>query len=208
MSDFRDFVYVRIDPVPMSAEPPDPRRLLPSALGITRAHLSKARRENFDVHRRDAVTERISSAVAASGRPKFMKLLQKLGPKTGLVVWRLDGLGRDATDILKTIRKVHARGAEVICMDVYQDDIIQSPSTMRTLEAMSKLERSNAKTLKAASSLGRGVAGGRIGRPQSLDSETQIKVLANLKAGETVSAVARRYNTSRQTIMRMRDAQG
>lgn len=206
MSDFRDFVYVRIDPVPMSAEPPDPRRLLPSALGITRAHLSKARREGFGVHRRDAVTERISSAVAASGRPKFMKLLQKLGPNTGLVVWRLDGLGRDAADILKTIRKVHARGAEVICMDVYQDDI--NSTVMNTLEAISKLERSNAKTLKAASSLGRGVVGGRIGRPQSLDSETQIKVLASLKAGETVSAVARRYNTSRQTIMRMRDAQG
>lgn len=92
MSDYRDFVYVRIDPVPMGAEPPDPRRLLPSTLGTTRAHLSKARRENFEVHRRDAVTEQISSAVAASGRPKFMKLLRKLGPRTGLIVWRLDGL--------------------------------------------------------------------------------------------------------------------
>ncbi|MCG7626003.1 helix-turn-helix domain-containing protein [Epibacterium sp. Ofav1-8] len=54
--------------------------------------------------------------------------------------------------------------------------------------------------------MGRGAAGGRIGRPPALDDAAQAAVRADLEAGMTVAAVARRYNTSHQTILRIRDA--
>ena len=190
----------------MDADPSVPLRLWKSDLATTRAHLKKARLNQHSAHRRDAVTERVDAAVAASGRPKLMKLLRKLGPCTALVVWKPDALGRDATDILKTIRTVKACGAEVYCMDLNYDDVTHNKDVMNTLKAMSALEQMTGKTRALADALGRGVAGGRIGRPPSLDDATKAKVCACLEAGETVSTVARRFHTSRQTVLRVRDA--
>ncbi len=71
---------------------------------------------------------------------------------------------------------------------------------MAALEHLIEAERTQAKAK------GLGVAGGRIGRPPSLDEATQAAVRTDLDAGDTVAAVARRYNTSHQTIIRVRDA--
>jgi len=203
MSEVRDYIYIRTDPVPEGAESSVRRQHRKSDLAQTRAHLKEARRNHFNIDRRNAVTEQVSAALAASGRPQFVKLLRKLGPYTGLVVWHLDGLGRDATDILRTIDKVRAQGAEIYCMDVHIDDMSRDEASMRMLRFMADLERKTGKTLGIP---GRGPAGGRIGRPPSLDDATKAQVRASLAKGDTVSEVARRFNTSRQTVLRIRDA--
>ena len=79
---------------------------------------------------------------------------------------------------------------------------------MATLEALAELDRATGKIRDLADSLGRGVGGARVGRPPSLDDQTKAQVLASLARGTTVSAVARRFNTSRQTVLRIRDAEG
>lgn len=48
-------------------------------------------------------------------------------------------------------------------------------------------------------------AGKRFGRPPALNREQQQAAREHLNAGASVSAVARELNTSRQTIMRLRD---
>ncbi|AYB68461.1 TPA: Hin recombinase [Klebsiella pneumoniae] len=47
--------------------------------------------------------------------------------------------------------------------------------------------------------------GKRFGRPSSLNEEQQRAVIDRLNAGTTISAVAREFNTSRQTIIRVRE---
>ena len=49
--------------------------------------------------------------------------------------------------------------------------------------------------------------GSVLGRPATLGNEEQQAVLAALGAGDSVSELARHYGTSRQTIMRIRDAE-
>ena len=49
-------------------------------------------------------------------------------------------------------------------------------------------------------------AQGALGRPPSLIDDQRKAVERRLKEGATVSALAREFNTSRNTIMRMRDA--
>ena len=44
------------------------------------------------------------------------------------------------------------------------------------------------------------------GRPATLGSDQRDAVLAGLAEGTTVAELARRHGTSRQTIMRVRDA--
>ena len=46
-----------------------------------------------------------------------------------------------------------------------------------------------------------------LGRPAALTAHQQEQVRERIAAGETVSAIARDMGTSRQTIMRARDAQ-
>ena len=205
--EYRDFMYIRVDPEPVDAAPTDPRRLKSTDLAITRAQLKKSRSQGFEVHRRDAVTERISAAVATSGRPKFKQLLRQLRPGTALIVPELDCLGRGSADILKTMREIDALGAILYCMAISTDHLLKDLSVMQTLDSLAKLERSVAKTRSVAMRAGRGVAGGRIGRPPALDEAERAKVCALLAAGETISDLARHFNTSRQTILRVRDAQ-
>ena len=206
MSDYIDHVYIRMDPQSEGVVNSDQRQVKTNDLATIRAHLAAARDDGFDVHRRNAVKEKVSAAVAASGRPKLVKLLRKLGPGTGLVVRTLDGLGRDAADILKTIRTVSESGAEVYCIAVSSDELTNRKEFLAALDFIAALDRRVADTREQTKKLGRGVAGGKAGRPHSLDDAERASVRVGLSNGETVSALAKRYNTSRQTILRVRDA--
>lgn len=46
--------------------------------------------------------------------------------------------------------------------------------------------------------------GKRFGRPPTLDTEQKKAVLERIKSGVSVSAIAREFSTSRQTILRVR----
>ena len=71
---------------------------------------------------------------------------------------------------------------------------------MSTLKALAKLDQSAAKTKNAGRT--------PVGRPPSLDQETRANVRADLAAGEKITDLARTFNTTRQTIMRIRNAKG
>lgn len=200
--DSRDYVYVRLDP--KTGGTWQSRTAYERA--TIRTHVKAARADGFTIHSRLAVSERIGASVAVSGRPKLMRLIRQLEPGDALVVHTLDGLGRDASDVLKTIRRVHEMGAEAFCVSLARDHLFLDDDFMNIMTAMAALERSTDSERKKARAKGLGVAGGRVGRPPSLDEKTQADVRADLEAGETVAVVARRYNTSRQTILRVRDA--
>lgn len=199
----RDYVYVRLGP--KMGNTWQSREAFDRA--TIRKHTEAARSGGFTVHSRLAVSERVGASVAASGRPKLMRLIRELKPSDALIVYTLDGFGRDASDILKTIRLINEMGAEPFCASLETKENLFSDGEFRsTMEAMAALERSTEAERQQAKAKGLGVAGGRIGRPPSLDEATQAAVRADLGAGDTVATVARRYNTSRQTILRVRGA--
>ena len=197
----RDYVYVRLDP--------KVGRTWQSHKAFDRAtirkHTEAARLDGFIVHSRLAVSERVGASVAASGRPKLIRLIRDLKPGDALVVYTLDGLGRDASDVLKTIRLISEMGAEPFCASLgTKENLFHDKEFRNTIEAIAALEHLTETERKQAKAKRLGVAGGRIGRPPSLDEATQTAVKADLDAGDTVATVARRYNTSRQTILRIR----
>ncbi len=49
------------------------------------------------------------------------------------------------------------------------------------------------------------VQGKSLGRPQALSSDQRKTVREKIENGEAISAIAREFKTSRQTIMRVRD---
>ena len=78
--------------------------------------------------------------------------------------------------------------------------------TMQVINAVAQFER-DLLIERTNSGLARTKASGeKLGRPKALDEKRAAAARAALEAGETVSAVAREFDTSRQTIMRVRDA--
>ncbi len=59
---------------------------------------------------------------------------------------------------------------------------------------------------RTQSGLARAKANGKtLGRPQILAELQKKQVIQQLQEGKTITSIARHFNTSRQTIMRIRD---
>ena len=77
--------------------------------------------------------------------------------------------------------------------------------TMNVINAVAQFER-DLLIERTQAGLSRAKAQGKpLGRPATLSPDQQQIVRQKIESGETVSAIARQFNTSRQTIMRVRD---
>ena len=126
----RDYVYVRLGPKVGNTW----QSHKASDRAIIRKHTEAARLDGFTVHSRLTVSERVGASVAASGRPKLIRLIRDLRPGEALVVYTLDGLGRDASDVLRTIRLISEMGAEPFCASLALG--CQVPSITCSIEAL------------------------------------------------------------------------
>ncbi|EIV9834944.1 recombinase family protein, partial [Klebsiella pneumoniae] len=149
----------------------------------------------------------ISGSVAASERPGFARLLDRMENDDVLIVTKLDRLGRDAMDVRKTVEQLAASGIRVHCLALGGVDLTSAAGkmTMQVISAVAEFEK-DLLIERTHSGLARArAAGKRFGRPPALNNEQRQTALEQLKAGASISAVARQLGTSRQTIMRLRD---
>ena len=154
------------------------------------------------------ITETISGSVAASERAGWGQLLNKLEAGDVLVVTKLDRLGRNAMDVRATVEGLMAQGVRVHCLALGGTDLTSSTGKlmMTVISAMAEFER-DLLVERTQAGLSRAKAQGKtLGRPQSLSQEEVQEVRKRLQAGDAVAAVARDLGTSRQTVMRVRDA--
>lgn len=162
----------------------------------------------FSVTPQRTITETVSGSVAASERKGFGQLLNKLEAGDVLVVTKLDRLGRNAMDVRATVEALTGMGVRVHCLALGGVDLT-SPAgkmTMGVIAAVAEFER-DLLIERTQAGLSRAVAEGKtLGRKPSLSKAQAQEVLKRVEAGEAVAALAREYDTSRQSIMRLRDA--
>lgn len=174
----------------------------------TENQLQEIAAAGFAVYPRRSIEETVSGSVAASERPGFGKLVDKLEAGDVLVVTKLDRLGRNAMDVRSTVEALQGLGVRVHCLALGGMDLT-SPAgkmTMGVIAAVAEFER-DLLIERTQAGLARAKAEGKaMGRPSALSPEQQEEVRSRLAAGESVAALARDLNTSRQTIMRTRDA--
>jgi putative DNA-invertase from lambdoid prophage Rac len=162
----------------------------------------------FKVEPRRIVTETVSGNVATSQRRGFARLLDRLEPGDVLAATKLDRLGRNAMDVSSTVTKLAELGVRVHCLALGGVDLASSTGklTMNVINAVAEFERDLlVERTQAGLSRARG-EGKVLGRPPSLTEDQRKAVERQLEQGATVSALAREFNTSRNTIMRVRDA--
>ena len=161
----------------------------------------------FQVEPHRIVTEIISGSVAISQRPEFARLADRLEAGDVLVVTKLDRLGRNAMDVAATVAGLDKAGIRVHCLALGGVDLTSAAGklTMYVINAMAEFER-DLLIERTQAGLRRAMSQGRHpGRPHRLSGEERQSVLELLATGASVSSLARKFDTSRQTIMRVRD---
>jgi putative DNA-invertase from lambdoid prophage Rac len=162
----------------------------------------------FAIEPRRTVTETISGSVMARERPGFAKLLERLEDNDVLVVTKLDRLGRNAMDVRATVELLATLGVRVHCLALGGVDLT-SPAgkmTMGVIAAVAEFER-DLLVERTQSGLARAKGEGKtLGRPARLANKQREDIARRIKAGETVSALAREFDVDRAIIQRVKKA--
>ena len=156
------------------------------------------------------MAETVSGSVEAMKRPGFARLVDRLEPGDLLVVTKMDRLGRNAMDVMATIERLAKMSVRVKSLDLGDADLTSAAGRMVThiLNVVAQFERELMVERTTAGVNRARAQGKRIGRPPVLDPERRAEIVAGLRKGATISALARQFGTSRMTVQRIRDGHG
>jgi putative DNA-invertase from lambdoid prophage Rac len=150
----------------------------------------------------------ISGSTNAMGRPGFAAMLDKMRDGETLIVSKLDRLGRDAIDVIATVRMLAERSIRVIVHSLGGVDLasptgkllVTMLAAVAEMERDLLIERTHAGITRARNE------GKHVGRPFKTSPGQRSEMVSCLAAGATVSAVARKYGVSRATVIATRAA--
>lgn len=186
----RTFLYARVSTIGQTTE----------------NQIAEVKAAGFAVQASRIITETISGSAPAMQRPAFRRLVDRLEADDVLVVTKLDRLGRNAMDVRTTVDALATIGVRVHCLALGGVDLTSSAGrmTMQVIAAVAEFER-DLLVERTRAGLSRARSTGKtLGRPARLTEDQQRQIVARLDAGNSVSALAREYKTSRQTIIRAR----
>ena len=178
-----------------------------SAGQATENQIREIEAAGFKVEPCRVISETISGGSAIEQRPGFVKLMDRLERDDVLIVTKMDRLGRNAIDVSTIVEKLSGVGVRVYCLALGGMDLTSAAGkmTMGVINAVAQFER-DLLIERTQSGLKRAKAEGAVfGRPTTLDDAQRKAVREELGRGASVSELARRYGTSRQTVMRTRD---
>ena len=152
--------------------------------------------------------ETVSGKVPALERPEFGRMLDTLRRGRGqkrLIITKLDRLGRDAADILTTVKLLGEVGCQVRVLQLGDLDLTSTAGklVLGTLAAVAEMER-DILIERTNSGLARARASGtKLGRPRAADDSKVEAIREALAAGQNNSQVAREFGVSRATVIKI-----
>ncbi|HCQ8129001.1 TPA: recombinase family protein [Klebsiella quasipneumoniae subsp. similipneumoniae] len=147
-------------------------------------------------------TDVVSGKTPAMQRKAFSELLGKIRDDETLVVAKLDRLGRDAIDVLQTVRVLSDRGIRVIVHQLGNTDLTSTAGKLllSMLAAVAEMER-DLLIERTQAGLSRAKAEGKkLGRPSKITPEARRAIIEKKNSGVSVSTLAREYGVSRATV--------
>jgi putative DNA-invertase from lambdoid prophage Rac len=145
----------------------------------------------------------VSGKAHATQRKQFGDMLGKLRKKDTVVVSKLDRLGRDAPDVLGTIKTLAGLGVEVVVLQLGKLDLTSTAGKLMLamLAAVAEMERDLIVERTQAGLAHAKAQGKTLGRPSKTTPEQRAAMVEAYAAKVSVSAVARRYGISRSTVL-------
>lgn len=153
--------------------------------------------------------DQLSGSLRRTQRPQMDALLDYARTGDAIVVVGIDRLGRDAAEVMMTIRDLTERG---IVLRSIREGIDTSNATGRmiagVLASLAELELELGRERRSAARDARRARNQPTGRPPALTSSQRDQVLTLAAAGEPVIAIAKTFGVGRDTIYRViRDAE-
>lgn len=151
--------------------------------------------------------EGISGKAAAAQRPKFKEMLERIREGETLVVSKIDRLGRDAIDVLQTVKALAERQIKVVVHQLGGIDLTSPVGKMMLtmLSALAEMER-DLLIERTQAGLARAKAQGKkLGRPSKTNLEQRQEIWRLLNSNVSVSELARKFEVSRAVIISIRN---
>jgi len=149
-------------------------------------------------------TDKLSGTATRTQRAGLAALLDYAREGDAIVVVGIDRLGRNAAEVMTTIRDLGERG---IVLRSLREGIDTSNAAGRmvagVLASLAELELELGKERRTASRDARRARGQSIGRPKALD-QTKVALAQRMHAsGESASTIASALGVSRATVYRV-----
>lgn len=149
-------------------------------------------------------TDKLSGAGRRADRPGLTALLDYARSGDEIVVVGIDRLGRDAAEVMMTVKHLRDNG---IAIRSLREGIDTSNATGRmiagVLASLAELELELQRERKAAAKAARQARGLPIGRPRALDPDKAALARRMRDNGEPVPTIAETFGVSRATVYRM-----
>ena len=148
--------------------------------------------------------DKLSGASTREQRPGLAALLDYARPRDAIVVVGIDRLGRNAAEVMATIRELRDRD---IVLRSLREGIDSSTAAGRmvagVLASLAELELELGRERRAAAREARRARGQHIGRPKVLDEKKTALAMRMHASGESASTIANALGVSRATVYRV-----
>ncbi len=148
--------------------------------------------------------DKLSGTSSREQRPGLAALLDYARPGDAIVVVGIDRLGRNAAEVMATIRELRDRD---IVLRSLREGIDSSNATGRmvagVLASLAELELELGRERRAAAREARRARGQSIGRPRALDKSKSALAQRMHASGESASTIAAALGVSRATVYRV-----
>ena len=149
-------------------------------------------------------SDKLSGTSTRDQRPGLAALLDYARPNDAIVVVGIDRLGRNAAEVMATIRELRDRD---IVLRSLREGIDTTNATGRmiagVLASLAELELELGRERRAAAREARRTRGQHIGRPKALDAKKTALAQRMHANGESASTIASALGVSRATVYRV-----
>jgi DNA invertase Pin-like site-specific DNA recombinase len=149
-------------------------------------------------------TDKLSGTSTREQRPGLADLLDYARPGDAIVVVGIDRLGRNAAEVMTTIRELGERN---IVLRSLREGIDTANPTGRmiagVLASLAELELELGRERRTAARDARRARGQQIGRPKALDNSKADLARRMHASGESASTIANTLKVSRATVYRV-----
>lgn len=149
-------------------------------------------------------SDKLSGTSTREQRPGLAALLDYARPRDAIVVVGIDRLGRNAAEVMTTIRELGERG---IVLRSLREGIDTSNATGRmvagVLASLAELELELGRERRSAAREARRARGQTIGRPKALDDGKTALARRMHTNGEPAAIIAAALGVSRATVYRV-----
>lgn len=160
-------------------------------------------RAGYEIKKGRYFEDVISGKTTAMSRPQFSKMMDRLEEEDVVVVYDLSRLGRDAMDVMSTVKTFKDLQIKLIVLQFGTLDLT-SPTgefIINVVAAVAEMERA---LLIERVNDGLAVAklkGTKLGRPCKTSDKEKEEIKTLNGNGDSISSIARKFDISRATVL-------